>query len=139
MSDGVAREAQVVAANTAARACGSGVHTVHIWGGDFNAPPDADEIRFLAGRHTLAGERGLWQDAFARVHADARGLTWARRNPMTEALPFLERDRRIDFIFVSQEGRDGRGRVVDCRVVLDEPIDGTWPSDHFGVLADVAV
>jgi len=136
LGDGLAREAQVVAASAAARACGAGVH---IFGGDFNAPPDADEIRFLAGRTTLAGQRAVWQDAFARVHPDERGVTWARRNPMTDELAFLERDRRIDYIFVSPETRDGRARVLDCRVVLDEPVDGTWPSDHFAVVADVTV
>ncbi len=32
-------------------------------------------------------------------------------------------------------GPTGTGRPVECRVVADEPVDGVWPSDHFGVLA----
>jgi endonuclease/exonuclease/phosphatase family metal-dependent hydrolase len=136
-SDGLAREAQVVAASAAARACGDGVHVL---GGDFNAPPDADEIRYLAGRTTLAGQRVVWQDAFARVHPGAPGVTWARRNPMTAELAHVELERRIDYLWVTQEQRSGRGRVLDARVVLDAPdADGTWPSDHFGVLADVQI
>src|SRR5262249_23673034 len=53
LGDGLAREKQVVAADRAARERGGDVH-VHILGGDFNAAPDCDEIRFLAGRTTLA-------------------------------------------------------------------------------------
>jgi hypothetical protein len=34
-------------------------------------------------------------------------------------------------------GRSGAGVPVACRVVADAPVDGTWPSDHFGVLADL--
>jgi endonuclease/exonuclease/phosphatase family metal-dependent hydrolase len=137
LADGLAREAQVVAASAAARARGDGVH---ILGGDFNAPPDADEMRFLAGRTTLAGQRVVWQDAFAVRHRGEPGVTWAERNPMTKELAFLERDRRVDYLFVSPETRAGRGRVLDARVALDAADeDGVWPSDHFAVVADVAV
>jgi endonuclease/exonuclease/phosphatase family metal-dependent hydrolase len=135
LGDGLAREAQVVAASEAARACGDGVHVL---GGDFNAAPDCDEIRFLLGRHTLAGRREVWQDAFARARPGERGDTFARRNPMTDELAHLERDRRIDYLFISPEQRGGRGRVVDARVILDAPDpDGVWASDHFGVLAEI--
>jgi endonuclease/exonuclease/phosphatase family metal-dependent hydrolase len=137
LGDGVEREAQVVAASDAARACGDGVHVL---GGDLNAAPDCDEIRYLVGKHTLAGRRALWQDAFARTRPDDAGVTFARRNPMTEELTHLERDRRIDYLLVSPEQRDGRARVLDARVILDAPdADGVWPSDHFGVLAELRV
>jgi hypothetical protein len=29
--------------------------------------------------------------------------------------------------------------VVDCRLAFDQPVDGVWGSDHFGVAADLAV
>lgn len=138
LADGVAREHQVVAVDDAVRALAA--DAVHVLGGDFNAAPDTDEIRFLTGHHTLAGRRTHWQDAFARVHPGEPGWTWARRNPSTEWLPWLDRDRRIDYLLVGTEKRDGRGRVEDARVVLDGPgAGGVWPSDHLGVLADVAV
>jgi hypothetical protein len=49
--------------------------------------------------------------------------------------------RRVDFIFVVPHA-DAAIHVRDSRVVLDTPAqrpDGTtlWPSDHYGVLADV--
>src|SRR5262249_10921626 len=132
-----ARERQVVAIDEAMRALGD--DTLHVLGGDLNAAPDCDEIRFLRGRTTLDGRRANWQDAFRAVHADAPGHTWSRLNPHTELLAFLERDRRIDYLLVSPERRDGRGRVLDARVVLDAPEEGTWASDHFGVMGDVRV
>lgn len=108
--------------------------------GDLNAAPDSDEIRFLGGLHSLKGRRVYYQDAWA-VHSDrARdpGYTWSRRNPYVQRLRFLQTDRRIDYIFVTQASRDGRGLVHHCRIVLDEgDSDGVFPSDHFGVLAEI--
>lgn len=110
-----------------------------ILGGDLNAAPDTDEIRFLAGKHTLAGRRTHYQDAYARVGGHrGPGFTWARANTHTEKLAWLERDRRIDYIFVSTERPDGRGKILDARVVMDSPDEtGLFASDHFGVMADV--
>jgi endonuclease/exonuclease/phosphatase family metal-dependent hydrolase len=140
LHDGLAREAQAARVDEAARAAGGSGDAVHLLAGDFNAAPDCDEIRFLRGRHTLAGRRAYWQDAWAARRPDERGWTWARRNPNTEWLKWLELDRRIDYVFVSPERRDGRGRIVDARVVLDAPdADGVWASDHLAVLADVEI
>ncbi len=106
--------------------------------GDFNATPDSDEIRFLRGLHSTAGRRTYWQDAFAARHPDERGYTWSRKNPYTDKLHWLDRDRRIDYVFVSPLGRDGRGEVLDCRIVLDRAAaDGAFASDHFGLFAEV--
>ena len=106
--------------------------------GDFNATPDSDEIRFLRGLHTSSGRRTFWQDAWERRHGRADGFTWARANPYTARLRWLERDRRLDYIFVSPMKRDGRGVVHDCRIVLDRAAaDGALPSDHFGLYAEV--
>lgn len=135
LADGAAREQQVLAIDDAIRGLGTG--TPHVLGGDFNAAPDCDEIRFLSGRHSLGGRRTYWQDAFNRARPEERGWTWARRNP--GIMKWLEPDRRIDYVFVSPERRDGTSRVLDARVLLDEPTAaGIWPSDHFAVLADIA-
>jgi endonuclease/exonuclease/phosphatase family metal-dependent hydrolase len=105
--------------------------------GDFNAAPDCDEIRFLRGRHSVFSRRTYWQDAWEVRHPGEPGLTWAARNAYTAPLGWLERDRRIDYIFVGQEEKGGRGRVLDARVCLDQPVDGVFASDHFGVYAEV--
>jgi endonuclease/exonuclease/phosphatase family metal-dependent hydrolase len=108
--------------------------------GDFNARPESDEIRWLTGLTTLEGRRTFYQDAWARRHPAEPGWTWASANPYTTALGFLQTDRRLDYIFVTPERRDGRGRILDCRLVFDQPAPGgVYASDHFGLLADVQV
>lgn len=147
MMHGIQREDQVLALDAAA---GELIQkykpAVTVLMGDYNAAPDTDEMRFLRGLHTLGGRRTFYQDAFLAQEADGdlrhrqagAGATWARRNPSIHKLRFLEMDRRIDYIYVSQASRDGRGLVHRCRVVLDECDDaGVFPSDHFGVLAEV--
>lgn len=142
MTHGVIREDQVAAVD---RVVGEVVAAqqarVGILMGDFNATPDSDEIRYLRGLHTLQGRRTYYQDAYLLRHGAASpGPTWSRRNPFTQRLRFLESDRRIDYIFVTSMSRDGRGQVQDCRIVLDVPDgQGVYPSDHFGVMAEVQV
>jgi hypothetical protein len=73
------------------------------------------------------------QDAWRLAGDGGRGLTWANVNP--HAALDGEPDRRLDYVFSGFRGPGGAGRPVDCRVVADEPVEGVWPSDHFGLLA----
>jgi endonuclease/exonuclease/phosphatase family metal-dependent hydrolase len=136
LTDGNKREDQVVAVDDHVAATASELPKILL--GDFNATPDSDEIRFLRGLHSAGGRRTFWQDAWERRHGRADGFTWARANPYTARLRWLERDRRLDYIFVGPMRRDGRGVVLDCRIVLDRAAaDGALPSDHFGLYAEV--
>ena len=102
--------------------------------GDFNAEPRSDEIRYMGGLTSLGSKsRVYFQDAFADAGDGSPGYTFSRRNPF--AAPLREPDRRIDYIFV--RGRDDRfrGEPLEARVCFDAPVDGTYPSDHFGVTA----
>jgi endonuclease/exonuclease/phosphatase family metal-dependent hydrolase len=136
LTDGGKREDQIVAIDGHINAAPSELPKILC--GDFNATPDSDEIRFLRGLHTAAGRRTFWQDAWERRHGRADGFTWARANPYTARLRWLERDRRLDYIFVSPMKRDGRGVVHDCRIVLDRAAaDGALPSDHFALYAEI--
>jgi endonuclease/exonuclease/phosphatase family metal-dependent hydrolase len=138
LQDGAKREDQVFTVEEVAAATPSDLPKLIM--GDFNATPDSDEIRYMKGLHSLRDKRVYWQDAFARVHPSVDGFTWAARNPYTDRLAFLDRDRRIDYIFVSPLRRDGRGQVRDCRVVLDEAApDGAYASDHFALFAEIAI
>jgi endonuclease/exonuclease/phosphatase family metal-dependent hydrolase len=108
--------------------------------GDFNARPESDEIRWLRGLVTLGGRRTYYQDAWERLHPGEDGWTWARANPYTARLAFLEPDRRLDYIFLTPMRRDGRGTVHDCKIVFHEAeADGVFASDHFGLMAEVQV
>lgn len=106
--------------------------------GDFNASPDAAAIQFLQGRTSLLGKGTWYRDAWARRHPHEDGHTWSDRNPY--AVRWIERNRRLDYIFVGQIREDGWGAILDCRVVLDLPgTDGVFASDHFGVFAEIGV
>ncbi len=105
--------------------------------GDFNAEPDSDEIRFMRGGHAI-GDRSVYFNDASRVAGDPdQGLayTWCNRNAY--ARKALEPDKRIDYIFAGYPQADGLGKIESCRVVCDESAGGVWPSDHFGVYAEL--
>ncbi|HMG39873.1 MAG TPA: endonuclease/exonuclease/phosphatase family protein [Acidimicrobiales bacterium] len=104
--------------------------------GDFNAEPDSTVVRYLCGLATLDGASTYLQDAWRLAGDGGPGLTWSNRNP--HAALDQEPDRRIDYVFSGFHGRSGAGRPVECQVVADAPVDGVWPTDHFGVLAVLA-
>ncbi|MBE7451970.1 MAG: endonuclease/exonuclease/phosphatase family protein [Kofleriaceae bacterium] len=109
--------------------------------GDFNADPDADEMRFLRGLTPLGGESVYFADAWLATTgqdpAAGPGWTYDRRNPY--ALRSREPSRRIDYVYVRGPDRHLRGEPLAARVALDQPRDGVWPSDHFAVVADLQV
>jgi endonuclease/exonuclease/phosphatase family metal-dependent hydrolase len=93
--------------------------------GDFNASPRAPELREVMKRHL---------DVFAALHRGAGRDTVTTLNPAKGHAP-----RRIDYVFVSRDGRP-RLEPLSSEIVFDEPAaDGTWPSDHFGVVAKFRV
>ncbi len=102
--------------------------------GDFNAPPDSDEIRFLRGRTTLEGRSVYFADCWGSTQPGA-GYTYDRRNPY--ALRSHEPSSRIDYIFVRGPDAHLRGEPIAARIALDQPVGGVWPSDHFAVVADI--
>jgi endonuclease/exonuclease/phosphatase family metal-dependent hydrolase len=138
LADGALRERQVEAVEAFRVQRSRGAVTIVT--GDFNAPPDADEIRFLKGLTSLGGQRTYLQDAFELCNPGMPGHTWCRANPYTQALGWLEPDRRLDYIFVSPMTRQGAGTIHGCRLVCTEPDErGIWCSDHYGLLAEIDV
>jgi endonuclease/exonuclease/phosphatase family metal-dependent hydrolase len=102
--------------------------------GDLNAEPDSDELRLLGGHLTAPAVADLvLVDAWRYAEAGDRGHTWDRRNGHIGELAI---DARIDYVLVGRP-RDGRGRVESVRLAGTAPVDGVWPSDHFGVVADL--
>jgi endonuclease/exonuclease/phosphatase family metal-dependent hydrolase len=101
--------------------------------GDFNAEPDSSAIRYLSGLAPLDGSSTYLQDAWRLAGDGGPGLTWSNDNP--HAALDAEPERRLDYVFSGFHGRSGLGRPLECRVVADQPVDGTWPTDHYGVLA----
>ena len=151
LDDGVAREHQVLAVDAAIRRFGRDNDSPpQILCGDFNAPADSDEIRFLRGLTTLGGRRTHFQDAWLRLHREpvpgdgpAEGITRSSENRFPRSPRAHILARRIDYVFITTRKKDGRGTVHDCRVVLTER-EGTGEisfcaSDHYGVCVDVQI
>lgn len=103
--------------------------------GDFNAGPEADEIRFMKGHTGLGGECVYFADAFELAGDGTPGATFSKTNPFAE--PLREPERRIDYVFVRGPDDAQRGEPIEARVCFDRPHDGTFPSDHYGVVATI--
>jgi endonuclease/exonuclease/phosphatase family metal-dependent hydrolase len=114
------------------------VHVV--FAGDFTADPDSASVRFLTGRQSLDGVSVCYRDAWESVHPGDAGHTFTPRNPL-----MAERNRdwpfqRLDYVLVRcDEHRAPSLDIRDCRLIFDEPVEGVWATDHFGVVADLAV
>jgi endonuclease/exonuclease/phosphatase family metal-dependent hydrolase len=106
--------------------------------GDFDDPPDAASIRFWTGRQSLHGASVCYQDAWEVVHPGEAGHTFSPRNPLVLAgdMP-LERGRRIDYVMVRCGVHGPTLDVAGCELAFDQPVDGVWASDHFGLAADL--
>lgn len=138
--EGNLREDQVMALDAEVTARAPQPELPQVLMGDFNAVPESDEIRWLCGLTTLGGRRVFYQDAWATARPGEPGITWARANPFRARMNWLRADRRLDYVFVTAPRRDGRGTIRASRVIFDRPDgDGVFPSDHFGVMADVQV
>jgi endonuclease/exonuclease/phosphatase family metal-dependent hydrolase len=98
--------------------------------GDFNTPETSHVLT------TLRNEAGF-VDAFRRANPNSEGATvWQR---IESPQPTVS--RRVDFVLLLN-GREATATVRASRVVLNRPgqlPDGTtlWPSDHYGVLAEL--
>jgi len=103
--------------------------------GDFNAEPDSAEIRYVTGLQSLGGRSIALLDAWRTAGDGGSGITWSNANDYARLN--LEPDRRVDYVFAGFPRRDGTGQITHCRVVCNEPKGGVWPSDHFGVYAEL--
>jgi endonuclease/exonuclease/phosphatase family metal-dependent hydrolase len=100
--------------------------------GDLNAAEDSVAIT------ALTGDAGF-VDAYRTANPTLPGPTvWQR---IEEPVPTVW--RRVDYVLVIP-GTEFPGAIVSSRVILDAPRhlpDGKvlWPSDHYGVLAEVEI
>ena len=113
--------------------------------GDFNANPDTASIRYLTGRQSLGGRSVLYHDAWA-IAGEGPGYTWTVENPKASAVvdQIVKQPAnrsRFDYVFVGSGDAHPKAhaRVLDARLAFDQPIDGIWASDHFGVVVDLEI
>lgn len=133
---GVVREQQVRAlADLVLRRCPRGGFPAIVCG-DFNARPDSSEVRFLKGLQSIEGKSCYLLDAWEQAGDGSGGETVVARNPYT-VLPG-KLDLRLDYVFTATPWPGAPGRLERCAVVCDEAENGVFPSDHFGVYAELA-
>jgi endonuclease/exonuclease/phosphatase family metal-dependent hydrolase len=133
-----ARERQAVRAALAVEEHVGDAHAVLL--GDLDATPDAASVLFLRGRRAVDGISVCYQDAWETVHRDAPGWTFDATNPLVRTGEVATAvSRRIDWVLVRSGLHGPTLQVRSCSRLLAEPVDGVWASDHFGVVADLAV
>jgi endonuclease/exonuclease/phosphatase family metal-dependent hydrolase len=103
--------------------------------GDFNAGPDADEIRMLTGR-TAPPEPGLvFYDGWELGGDGTEGLTWSNENPLAAVGCYP--DRRFDYILSAWPRAGAAGHPTHCELLGVRTGAAEQISDHYGVLADL--
>lgn len=100
--------------------------------GDFNTPETSPVMNALL-------DQAGFVDAFRSANPRSPGLTVWQRIEAEQPTVF----RRVDYIFLL-DGRELTAEVRSSRVVLDRPgrlANGRalWPSDHYGVLAEIEI
>lgn len=112
-----------------------------ILAGDLDAEPDSASIRFLKGLQSLDRTSVRYRDAWSYVHPGQAGHTFSPDNPMVltgeTGAYALEPGRRIDYIFVRCSDHGPTLDIRTCDQLFNEPVDGVWASDHFGVTAEL--
>ncbi|MEM8926486.1 MAG: endonuclease/exonuclease/phosphatase family protein [Actinomycetota bacterium] len=103
-----------------------------VLGGDFNAVPDADEIRRLTGLAAPYLADLVFTDCWAAT-GDGDGHTWTRDNPNSADAMWPR--RRLDYLFVAWPRPKPLGNPLDCALFGVEPRAGVVGSDHYGVVA----
>jgi endonuclease/exonuclease/phosphatase family metal-dependent hydrolase len=132
--EGAVRQAQAIAVAAKVEALSPRGSLPAVLVGDFNAEPEADEIRYLKGMTTLGRPRCVYfADAFGVAGDGSQGATFSKRNPFAATL--REPDRRIDYVFIQRNNDDVRGEPIAARVCFDKAVNGVFPTDHFGVIA----
>jgi endonuclease/exonuclease/phosphatase family metal-dependent hydrolase len=109
--------------------------------GDFNAAPDSASVRFWRGLQSLGETSICYRDAWESVHPGEPGHTFTPRNSLVtggDNWP-LELGRRIDYVMVRCVEHGPTLDITACERIFDKPVEGVWASDHFGVVADLAI
>lgn len=132
------RELQAVAAANFLDELANGRARPVILAADLDADPESASARFWTGRQALGGTSVCYRDAWESVHPGEAGHTFTPENPI-----MIGRDwpfRRIDYVFVRCGEHEGPTlAIAACERIFDEPVDGVWASDHFGLSVDLAV
>jgi endonuclease/exonuclease/phosphatase family metal-dependent hydrolase len=90
----------------------------------------------LGGAAVARGGKRLLPRCLGKRSRGEPGETFTPSNPPVRDWdwPF----RRLDYVLVRCGEHGGPTlEITRCERFLDEPVDGVWASDHFGVVADL--
>jgi endonuclease/exonuclease/phosphatase family metal-dependent hydrolase len=136
------RELQTVIVGRAIEEIAEGRGLRHVvLAGDLDATPDAASVRFWRGRQSLGGMSVCYRDAWGSTHPGEPGHTFTAENSLVTAENWdweLEPGRRIDHILVRCSAHGPTLDIRACERIFDEPVEGVWGSDHFGMIADLS-
>jgi endonuclease/exonuclease/phosphatase family metal-dependent hydrolase len=90
--------------------------------GDLNAEPDSPPIALLTGDPSEGG--GGFVDCWTSIHPDDVGYTYASDHGV----------RRIDYVLA----RHLPGPVAGAHLVGGDAVNSVYPSDHLGIVVDLA-
>jgi endonuclease/exonuclease/phosphatase family metal-dependent hydrolase len=124
-----ARELARLAADLGAR--GSDLPVIVL--GDMNAGPDEPGIDALTGELVDA-----WELPIDKPRTDVDGVTLSSAVPFAPFEAVKQLDRRIDYVFIRPLLVGEMPTVLRAQVVTDT-LDGLHPSDHYAVVADLAL
>ncbi len=88
----------------------------------------------LTGRAAVPVPGVVFRDAW-EVAGAGPGATVSNDNPFSRGN--LDLDRRIDHVMVGVPKLGGAGHVTNVELVGNEPVNGMFGSDHYGVAADL--
>lgn len=115
--------------------------------GDFDANPESASVRFWLGRQSLGDTSVCYRDAWESLHPEEAGHTFTPSSPIVrdEAVknmrPFRDWPfRRIDYVLLRFGAHGGQALdIAACDRIFDQPVEGVWASDHFGLVADLSI
>lgn len=97
--------------------------------GDLNAGPDSPEVRALTAELTDAWDAG---------GGAGNGVTLSSAVPFAPRGAVKQLDRRIDYVLVEPAATGKRPKITQAYLV-DDTVNGLHPSDHYAVVADIAL
>lgn len=109
-----------------------------ILAGDLNCTPESDEYRRATGLAAGAVPNFTLVDAWSAAGNTDPGHTWSAANPLVPRRA-IHPHRRLDYVMVSTPRRPGAGHVSHCTLAGTSAAEGVWASDHFAVVAEVAM
>lgn len=93
--------------------------------GDLNSAPNKASVELVQQTMT---------DTYVELNPRADGFTWDYRNPFSERARDHMPERRLDYVFTKKM------KPLKSEIVFNQPdANGTYPSDHFGVMTEVEI